>query len=111
MSAISRQSEARLVTIPEANHLTEEFSLAGYASGSFQLPAALTSATIGVQVSLDAAAWAPLTNAVGTAVTVCTVVAAGAYPLPAEAFSFPWARLESNLDEAAGRSVQVFLKG
>lgn len=108
------------VTIAANEAESTAFNVAEFAAGMVILPAAWTTADLGVKVcgSKDGT-FVPLkdtSNAYGTDVSIDGPVASAAYLLPLHIFAAEWAKLWSHdgdgtdTDQDAARTLTVFLK-
>lgn len=97
------------VTIANGAATSSTFSLGIRQWGCFQIPAAFTGATVTVKGSLDGTTFTTIlpTNSDNTQ----TVAANGTYQLPLNAVNFPYLQLVSASNEAAARTINIFLRG
>lgn len=102
------------VNIAEDAALTDVFAIDGFAAGSFQTPAAMTSdAVVKLEVSNDGVTFDDLRDTAGDAVTYTPAYATAAVnliPLPAALFNFRFARMTVDASEAAARVLKFFFR-
>jgi hypothetical protein len=103
--------QVETVTIANGAATSGAFRVGEYNKGSIQVPAAITGASYTLTVSNDGVTYSGLRVAAGTAVAAVSWAADNMLPLPAEVFSFKWAKIVSASNEAAARSFSVLLKG
>ena len=101
--------ESRTVTIASGAAVSSTIEHKGMARGAYQLPAAFTGTGMTFEVSNNATTWAALKNSAGTSVSSVTVAADSVLPFPTEVFNFRYFRLKSGSNEAADRSIAVFM--
>jgi hypothetical protein len=104
-----RKNEIRNVTIPSGATASNIIDKGGYAFVGFQFPAAMTGASITIEVSnsTDLATFEPVVDytaqATGTALPAINFIANSNFQLWAEAGAFRYARFVSASSEAAAR--------
>ena len=97
------------VTIANGAAASSTFSLGIRQWGCFQIPSAFTGATVTVKGSLDGVTFTTIlpTNSDNGQ----SVAANGTYQLPVNAVNFPFLQLVSASNEAAARTIPIFLRG
>ena len=103
--------QTQTVTIANAAATSSAFHVGEFNKGSIQVPAAITGTSYTLEVSNDGSTWDSLKTAAAAAVAAVNWAANDVLPLPAEVFSCKWARIVSQANEGAARSLTVFLKG
>lgn len=99
------KAAVRLATIVIANGVavSDVIPTGGYSAGSFQIGSAFTGATVQPKFSNDGTNF----TAVGSAISVA---ANGTYAIPADCFKAKYIRLDSASNEAAARTLTLFLR-
>lgn len=110
MSVVSA-CQVQTVTIANGAATSNAFHVGEFNGGSIQVPGAITGASYTLTVSNDGVTYSGLRVAAGTAVAAVNWAADNMLPLPDSLFSFKWAKIVSASNEAAARSLTVFLKG
>ena len=118
MSFTLRTSSVINSTIPSGAALSAAINMAEYASGQIITPAAWTAAAIAFKVcDTIGGTFVPLRGATGAVVEITNVVAAGAFPLPAELSSSQYFKIWSenagagtDANQGADRVMTVLLK-
>ena len=111
MSNILSQHTVQDVLIANGAATSGTFRVAEYNKGSLQVPAAITGTSYTLEVSNDGSTWDGLKTAAGAAVAAVNWAANDILPLPASVFDAMYARVVSQGNEAADRTLKVFLKG
>ncbi len=110
-SPILSHHQVETVVIPNAGTTSGAFRVGEYNKGSIQVPAAITGASYTIHVSNDGVTYAAVRAVAGTAIAAVNWAADNMLPIPAEVFSFKWAKIVSAGAEGAARSFSVMLKG
>jgi hypothetical protein len=100
---------AQTAIIPINTKPSQAMETAGAEAGSFQVPATITGATIAVEISNDGTNFTEVVEE-GAEANPITVAANGIYVLPIKTFSAKYFRLTSASNEAAARSLSVYLR-
>jgi len=118
---MKHDSKQFTVTIAAGAAVSGAFSFEGYNAAIIEMPAAWTTADLGLKVGgSDGATFVPLkdrANGYGEDVSIDAAAAAVAYPLPGWVLAAPWVKLWSHngsgvdVNQAALRTFKVFLKG
>ena len=109
---ISSESGVLTATIPISTKPTgaEEIPTGGATKGSYSLPDAFTGATVTIGYSNDGSNFTTV-PALTDENNPETVAADGTYPLPSRGFSAKYLQISSASNEAAARTITVYLKG
>jgi len=111
MSAVLSHHQVETVTIANGAATSGAFRVGEFNKGSIQVPAAITGTSYTIHVSNDGSTYAAVRAVGGTAIGAVNWAADNMLPIPAEVFSFKWAKIVSQASEAAARSFSVMLKG
>jgi hypothetical protein len=95
--------------IPINTAITNDIELCGAVDGCFQIPAAFTGATVAVKISIDGVTYTEVVEE-GAEANPITVSAGGTYAIPKKAFAAKFMQLLSASNEAAARSILIFLR-
>jgi hypothetical protein len=110
-SPILSHHQVETVTIAINTTTSGAFRVGEYNKGTIQVPAAITGTSFTIHVSNDGVTYAAVRSVGGTAVGAVNWAGDNMLLLPAEVFSFKWAKIVSQASEAAARSFSVMLKG
>jgi len=111
MPTILSECGVQQVTIASGSTTSGAFTVGEFNKGSIQVPAAITGASYTLTVSNDGVTYAALRGATGSAIAAVNWAANNMLPLPAEVFSFKYAKIVSASNEGAARTFSVCLKG
>lgn len=95
--------------IPISTKPTGNIELAGMAAGCFQVPAAFTGPTIEVKFSIDGVTFTTVQEE-GNETNPITVAAGGTYAIPRQTFGGKYMQLASASNEAAARTIAIYLR-
>jgi hypothetical protein len=107
---IERDKQNLLVNIGTTVATSTEFSIEGFAGGSFQLPSTSGTTAITIYARLGTLAPGAVGEEEGTALSAITVTAGRPTPLPSIVYNFPFITMVASAGTATD-NVPVFIKG
>lgn len=105
---IERDHDFQEIVIANGGTVSEPAELSHYARGSFAIPAAFTGTTITFSVSRNNSTYFNLYDEGNNQLSI-TVSTSRAYPIPPEAFDWPFLKLTSGSAEGGERTILIQL--